>query len=78
MRETTSTPEQISNQVQLLEKELTEMKRKEADLDRLILQSIPKKYFKLKYCLQIADSVDYWNSICIACKQTHNLHITLT
>lgn len=34
MRETTSTPEQISTQVQLLEKELTELKRKEAEIDK--------------------------------------------
>lgn len=34
MRETTSTPEQISNQVQSLEKELADMKRQEADLDK--------------------------------------------
>lgn len=37
MRETTSTPEEISSQVQSLEKEVADMKRQEADLDRLVL-----------------------------------------
>lgn len=36
MREATSTPEQISNQVQSLEKELVDLKQKEADLDKFV------------------------------------------
>lgn len=35
-REATSTPEEISNQVESLEKELATLKRKEADLDKLV------------------------------------------
>lgn len=36
MREATSTQEQITNQVQSLEKELAELKSKEAELDKFV------------------------------------------
>lgn len=79
MRETTSTPEQISNQVQSLEKELTEMKRKENDLDKCVLRDTSPEMFKiLTFLLLDTDIVDCWNLIYIACKQTPNLHTTLT